>query len=88
MNPRLRSDITFEDLADDECVAMSSDGEVAVVMNIMASVICELCDGNRSIDEIVATICGDLEGAEPQQVRKDVETTIASLSESGLIETE
>lgn len=88
MNPRLKEDVVLEDLAENESIAVSKDGEIAIVMNTMAAFICELCDGSRDVEAIVAEICNAMEGAEPEQVRTDVDQVLRSLAESGVIEVE
>ncbi|MGH9299665.1 MAG: PqqD family protein [Acidimicrobiales bacterium] len=54
-------------------------------LNESASALWELCDGNTTIEEMVAAIC-DASAVAPSQALKDVEATIAQLEEAGLIE--
>jgi pyrroloquinoline quinone biosynthesis protein D len=57
--------------------------EGALTLNETAATVLELCDGNRTIDEITAAL-GEVYGDEPV-LRTDVEELIGSIAERGLV---
>jgi pyrroloquinoline quinone biosynthesis protein D len=56
--------------------------EGAVRLNPTAVAVLELCDGERSVDEIVSTLSAQYEGAD---VRDDVQGLVEGLSQRGLV---
>jgi pyrroloquinoline quinone biosynthesis protein D len=56
--------------------------EGAVRLNPTAAAVLELCDGERSVDEIVSTLSARYEGAD---VRDDVQALVNGLSQRGLV---
>ena len=56
--------------------------EGAVRLNSTAAEVLELCDGERSLDEIVGTISERYEGA---NLRDDVQGLVEGLTERGLV---
>jgi coenzyme PQQ biosynthesis protein PqqD len=56
--------------------------EGAVRLNSTAAEVLELCDGERSLDEIVGTISERYEGAD---LRDDVQGLVEGLTERGLV---
>jgi pyrroloquinoline quinone biosynthesis protein D len=56
--------------------------EGVVRLNPTAVAVLELCDGERSVDEIVSTLSARYEGAD---VRDDVQGLVEGLSQRGLV---
>jgi pyrroloquinoline quinone biosynthesis protein D len=56
--------------------------EGVVRLNPTAAAVLELCDGERSVDDIVSTLSARYEGAE---VRDDVQGLVDGLSQKGLV---
>ncbi len=56
--------------------------EGAVRLNPTAAEVLELCDGERSVDEIVSTLAARYEGAD---LRDDVEGLVDGLTQRGLV---
>ena len=56
--------------------------EGVVRLNPTAAEVLELCDGERSVDEIVSTLSARYEGAD---VRDDVQGLVEGLSQKGLV---
>jgi coenzyme PQQ biosynthesis protein PqqD len=56
--------------------------EGAVRLNSTAAEVLELCDGKRSVDEIVGTISARYEGAD---LRDDVQGLVDGLTQRGLV---
>lgn len=86
MRPRHAEGVAFRELSDDETVLVNARGDVAFVLNPMASVIWDLCDGSHSTEEIAAFICDTLPDAELDQVSEDLAALVDKLLEAGLIE--
>jgi pyrroloquinoline quinone biosynthesis protein D len=56
--------------------------EGAVRLNPTAAEVLELCDGERSLDDIVGTLAGRYEGAD---VRADVQELVGAMAQRGLV---
>jgi coenzyme PQQ biosynthesis protein PqqD len=56
--------------------------EGAVALNETAAAVLKLCDGERTLDQVVASLSADFRGAE---VRDDVERLLAAMRERGLV---
>ena len=56
--------------------------EGVVRLNPTAVAVLELCDGERSVDEIVSTLSAQYDGAD---VRDDVQGLVEGLSQRGLV---
>ena len=56
--------------------------EGALVLNETAAAVLELCDGERTLEEIVDTLSERFDGAD---VRNDVESLVAAIAERGLV---
>jgi len=59
--------------------------ERGLVLNASAAAIVELCDGTRSVDEIVGALATKSD-APRERVAADVRDLIAKLSDKGLVE--
>jgi pyrroloquinoline quinone biosynthesis protein D len=56
--------------------------EGAVRLNSTAAAVLELCDGERSLDDIVGTLCARYEGTD---VREDVLGLVDAMAQRGLV---
>ena len=56
--------------------------EGAVRLNASAAEVLELCDGERSVDDIVGALCARYEGAD---LRDDVHELIDAMAQRGLV---
>jgi pyrroloquinoline quinone biosynthesis protein D len=56
--------------------------EGAVLLNPTAAHVLELCDGERSVDDIVAALSARYEGAD---LREDVQELIDAMAQKGLV---
>jgi len=68
----------------DDVVIIKDDGLATHVLNKTAAYIWELCDGNRGIDEIAASLCERYD-VSPEEARVDTGETIENLTKAGLI---
>jgi pyrroloquinoline quinone biosynthesis protein D len=57
-------------------------------LNASAAAILELCDGQRTVDDIVAALRERAGGATEEDVRRDVETFLGAMLERRLIQLE
>lgn len=59
--------------------------ERGLVLNASAAAIVQLCDGTRTIDEIIAALASDVD-APRERVDADVRSLVAQLADKGLVE--
>ena len=82
--PRRRSGIEVRSEGDRHTLHYAATGTVCVV-NDTALAVWELCDGTTAPEEMVASICMVFDAA-PDLVLTDLEETLATLTEAGLLE--
>lgn len=82
--PRRIADLATRKISDEETVVLSPSGS-AIILNEVGAVVLELCDGTRTVDQVVAFLCESLKGANEQQVRSDVTSFVGALSEAGCL---
>lgn len=71
---------------DGEWILFDPEAESIHVINEMANVVWTMCDGSRTIDEMVTEIDERYEVPDTGQVRSDVEGILASFAELGVLE--
>ena len=76
-------DIIWRRIGDD-LVVIKDDGLATHVLNKTAAYIWELCDGNRGIDEITASLCERYD-VSPEEARADTRETIENLTKAGIL---
>ena len=82
---RKADDLQSEELEGmDEVVYVRADGDIACSLNLTASAILDLCDGTRSVEDIVDIICETLH-VKREQARRDAEAIIKEFVEYGLV---
>ncbi len=82
---RLRPGVRRRELADGESVALSPDGAQALVLNPMASVVLELCDG-RAPGEIAAVIAERFADVAREAILADVSRILEQLVQAQIVE--
>ena len=82
--PKKRGDIVNGDVGD-EVVLYDSRNDNVHHMNLLASVIWDLCDGNHTVKDITEEIV-DVLNADPVQVEGDVTKMIEEFQGKGLLE--
>jgi hypothetical protein len=82
--PKKRGDIVNGDVGD-ELVIYDTKNDNVHHMNLLASVIWDLCDGNHTAKEITEEIV-DVLKADPSQVEGDVSKMIEEFQGKGLLE--
>ena len=79
--PRLATGVRMRfDNVRDRHVLLYPEG--ALALNVTAAAVLELCDGGRTLDEIVDTLSQRYAGAD---VRSDVEKLLSSVADRGLV---
>ncbi|MDX1461080.1 MAG: PqqD family protein [Xanthomonadales bacterium] len=68
----------------DEGVVIHQDQVEALVLNDTALRFLELCDGKRSVDDIIAQMVGEFE-VEESELSSDLQRLIAELEQGGII---
>jgi pyrroloquinoline quinone biosynthesis protein D len=48
--------------------------------------ILELCDGQRTVDEIVSTLSAEFSGADPAKIRQDVASFLEALQQKRIVD--
>lgn len=84
MRPKRAKDIIARDV-EEETVVITPDAGRAIVLNAIGGAIFDLCDGTRTVDEIVDFIRDNVAGADAE-VHRDVAAIVAQLIEAGVVE--
>ena len=81
---RLRSDVRFRTVLD-EGVVVCQDAAEVLVLNEVGARILELTDGEMEVEEIYCRLKREFSAPE-DDIRRDLESFLADLSEAGVIE--
>lgn len=65
---------------------MTPDDEVLILLNPLGVVVWELCDGERAVDEIVATLAAQFTSVDVVQIGEDVSRLVGELQRLGVLE--
>lgn len=84
--PRLRSDIALRKV-DEDFVAYDPVKDRVVLLNLTAAVALELCDGERSCEEIAEQVRARFQGA-GEEALDEVRAILLQFSANGLVESE
>jgi pyrroloquinoline quinone biosynthesis protein D len=60
--------------------------EAAMALNPTAAAVLELCDGSRTVPEIVASLAEKFAPADPKEIGAHVDELLSRLGQRGLIE--
>jgi len=82
--PKRKENLVLEEIDDELLVADFSDSQLHV-LNPTAAAVWEMCDGQRTAEEI-ADLLAEHFGLSPEQVRQDIAKIIGEFREKGLIE--
>lgn len=80
--PTLNPDVIGQRMEDEAVIVTAASGTVTVLNDVGAR-IWELADGQRSVVDMVAILCGEY-GADPAQVQADTLAFVADLMERGI----
>jgi pyrroloquinoline quinone biosynthesis protein D len=83
--PRLaaRARLKFDSIAQQQMLLFP---EAALLLNETGAAIVRLCDGARSIDEIIDDLVKTFRGADRETLRLEVEKFLASIRARGLLQ--
>lgn len=83
--PRLapRARLKFDSLAKQEMLLFP---EAALLLNETGAAIVRLCDGNRSVDQIVDALADKFRGADRETLSIEAENFLASIRTRGLLQ--
>jgi len=84
--PRRRDGVVLADLPDGELVAQAAGGATAVILDPIGGAVLELCDGQRTVDQIAAFVCETLAVPDRARVVGDVARVIEQLLAAGVVE--
>ena len=79
--PRIREDLIFRDV-DEDHVVYDPVNDRTLLLNLTAAVIVELCDGSRTVDDIVAEVAAAFD-QNADAIRADVGKTLQMLRRDG-----
>lgn len=82
------AEISWRELPDGSAAVLSLARGTALVLNASAAVVLELCNGERTAEDIASFICRHVQGAAPEVVTADVNAIVARLREAGCIASE
>ncbi len=85
MRPKRAKDIIARDV-EEETVLITPDASRALVLNAIGGAILDLCDGTRTVEDIVDFICNNVAVADADEVHRDVAALVAQLIEAGVVE--
>jgi hypothetical protein len=74
------------ELTDGEVVVSLRGGERALILNAVGDAVLELCDGSRTVEEIVAFLREHLSVPTGADVSRDVTSIVEELVRAGVIE--
>ena len=83
--PRRRASITFQALPDGSAVLVDEATGSSYALNATAAQAWQLCDGQRTLDDIAAALLDKYE-ARPEQVAETLASFVAHLREIGVLE--
>ncbi len=81
----VRADVTLVEL-DGRFAAFISRSDDIAFFNETASAILRLCDGTRTLDGIAARVASSY-GVSADEINADVEQTVATFAQAGLLDT-
>ena len=81
-----RDDVRVRELPNGEAALMTPDDQVLILLNPLGAVVWELCDGQRALDEIVATLATQFTGVSVAKVTEDVARLVAELQRLGVLQ--
>ena len=84
--PKRLTDLPVRELPDGDVIVLQLEGSKAIVLNVLAGAILDLCDGSRTIEEMVTFLCEHVPGVTRAVVLEDVRALIAQLIETGVLE--
>lgn len=85
MKPRAVDGLIAAALPDGDTVASVPATGSALILNGVASAVLDLCDGQRSVEDIVTFLCDNLQGADRTSVAADVTALLDRLAAAGLV---
>ena len=86
MRPLTLDGCVQTELSDGELVVSTPDGVTGIILNAIGGAVLELCDGTRTVDDIVVFLCSQFSGTEPKTVSDDVRALLSRLLEAGIVE--
>lgn len=84
--PLLRPELLVEPVGEDVLV-LDPDSESMYQLNRTAGAVIELCDGTRTVDQIVEILHDRFRAPDPERLQRDVADTLEQMQDLGLLET-
>jgi len=86
VRPRIAEQVVRGELTEGEVVVSLRGGERALILNAIGDAILDLCDGSRTVDEIVAFLRENLSVPVGADVARDVSSIVDELVRAGVVE--
>jgi len=86
VRPRIVDQVVRGELTEGEVVISLRGGERALILNAIGDAVLDLCDGSRTVEEIVAFLCENLSVPSGADVSRDVTAVVDELVRAGVIE--
>ncbi len=83
--PRIVEGVVRGELSESEVVVSLRGGERALILNIVADAVLDLCDGSRTIDDIAAFLRDNMETPPDADVTRDVRAVVDELTRAGVV---
>ena len=81
---QLSANVSYGQLVDEPALVLE-DQDDAIVLNESAACFIELCDGKRTLDEIIEMVVEDFE-VSAEQLKLDLQGFIQEMAQEGIIE--
>lgn len=86
MKLRAAKNLVRGELPDGEVVVSIPGGETALILNSVADVVLELCDGSRTVEEIAQFVRETVAVPAEADVAHDIAAVVDQLARAGVIE--
>jgi len=83
--PRIVEGVVRGELSDSEVVVSLRGGERALILNVVADAVLDLCDGSHTIDEIAEFLRANMTTPPEADVIGDVRAVVDELTRAGVI---
>lgn len=84
--PTRRKGITLKQLDQAETMLYDQETEAIHILNPAATLIWDLCDGEHTPEDMVATVKTKFAGTEGRDILSDVQRTLDTFAEKGLLQ--
>ena len=84
--PVQRKDVTYKQLDEAETMLYDPETDALHILNPTARLIWELCDGEHTIEDMVATIKAQYTGIEDRDILSEIQEALGTFTTQGLLQ--